>query len=313
MCALTGFVVRSFTGSVYPTFTIADRASHSGQIICSREKLSPRHDSCGNLAVLTLHSLTCPAVVAFVMLLPSPSRAAAPEPIDSAAVPQPSPPLSPILAQLPPRASESQGPIPEPPPDESPSYQREVPTEAEFARGPDPKFTDRRFQLETRMGIGTTVGELGLVGEFNLFESVAVGAGIGLNTFGREWGAHVRLRPISGRRSGQRLHALTFESAISRGQYAGIPSLVPFHECSTYDRREDCPSGRNAEWITWLQFELGWETRASNGFSLRLSSGYAFALNKPEWKCINSSQSTGCGATVNTAIPTFSLALGYAW
>lgn len=225
------------------------------------------------------------------------------------------PRLSPIFAQLPPKTENPQGPIPEVPPgDPDPRAPAEV-LEAQPDQRSSIAFTDRRFQLETRVGIDTSVGEVGLVGEYNLFERLAIGAGFGTNTLGPEWGVHVRLRPIVGTSSsGRRLHAFTVETALSRGQYAGtidvLPSLGPCMEGDT----SGCPTERSAEWMTWLQFELGWETRAEYGFSLRLSSGYAMALNAPAWKCTVLGKAVTCDkSSGNADSTTFTVGVGYAW
>ena len=116
-------------------------------------------------------------------------------------------PRSAILAQLPPRTAENPGPIPEMPPDEAEVGTSDVPIQAWSTRSPRIHFEDRPFQIESRLGLSTSVGEIGAVVEYNLLERVALGAGVGANIWGPEVGAHLRLRPIAGATSsGQRLH-----------------------------------------------------------------------------------------------------------
>lgn len=90
---------------------------------------------------------------------------------------------------------------------------------------PRKRFTDLPMLFELRTGFGTSVGEIGLVGEYNVLDRLALGAGIGLNIWGPIWGIHVRGRPIIGATQSGRLHAMTFETSFSQGMYAGIPAF----------------------------------------------------------------------------------------
>lgn len=223
-------------------------------------------------------------------------------------------PRSPILAHLPPRTKEEPGPIPEIPPDEADSETLNESPHAPSTQSERIYFGDRPFQIESRLGISTSVGEVGAVAEYNLLERAAVGAGVGANIWGPEVGAHLRLRPIAGATSsGQRLHALTLESALSVGRFAGMGSYIPsMNSCDEYDT-SGCSTKYSAEWTAWFQAELGWETRASNGLSLRISSGYAWALYSPSRKCTVLGKAVACGGSIEGLIPTFTFALGYAW
>lgn len=63
---------------------------------------------------------------------------------------------------------------------------------------PQRKFSDRPIQIGTRMGFGTTVGLIGLLGEYNVDDMLALGGGIGVNGWGPIWGIHARIRPLIG-------------------------------------------------------------------------------------------------------------------
>jgi hypothetical protein len=70
-----------------------------------------------------------------------------------------------------------------------------------------PSFADAPFAFGVRAGVGTTVGLLGLVSEYNVVQPLAVGVGVGLNGLGIEYGAQVRVRPIVLTSSKGQLHA----------------------------------------------------------------------------------------------------------
>jgi hypothetical protein len=89
-------------------------------------------------------------------------------------------------------------------------------------------------------------------------------------------GAHLRVRPMvrMAVRS-RRLHAVSVEIAYSGG---------PFH----YESRPIHSSTTtfvDTDWAHWAQFDVGWETRAESGFSLRVAPGVAGALNKADQVC----------------------------
>lgn len=206
--------------------------------------------------------------------------------------------------------------IPEEPPDQRPI---DIPDkEFELASGeiPRSRFTDRAIQLEGRVGYGTTVGLLGVVGEYNLFDRLALGGGVGLNDLGPVWGIHARLRPIvMTAQGGRRLHAITLESAISQGHYAGseVRLMPTMRDCSSHDT-SGCRTYVSSEFVSWLQFDIGWEMRAPSGFSLRVSYGFATRLNSPNWQCTVLGETSRCGdETIAKTIPTLTVALGYAF
>lgn len=172
----------------------------------------------------------------------------------------------------------------------------------------DPKFTSRRIQVQFQTGVGTSVGEAGVIAEYNLHDRLALGGGVGTNIVGVEVSAHARARPLIGTTDSGRLHALTLQSALALGQYKKLGDVV-WSQC---DEPRYCPLGPSPEWVAWLQFELGWETRASNGFLFRVSAGYAFAINSPNWRCTIEGKASPC-RDVYTSFPTLALALGSAF
>lgn len=141
-------------------------------------------------------------------------------------------------------------------------------------------FADQRVHLETRLGLGTTVGLLGAVAEYNAADWLAVGGGLGINLAGPIWDVHARLRPFTfASRSGKALHAITLEGAFSRGQYGSDPFAGAFSamcEGNPDDPRSSCyERTRRPEWVSWAQAELGWEARFASHFTLRTSVGFA--------------------------------------
>ncbi len=206
--------------------------------------------------------------------------------------------------------------IPEEPPDQRPIHIPDKEFEMAGDAAPRSRFTERAMLLEGRVGYGTTVGFLGVVGEYSLFDRLALGGGVGLNDLGPVWGIHARLRPIvMTAQSGRRLHAITLESAISQGHYAGseVRLMPTMRDCSIHDT-SGCRTQVSSEFVSWLQFDIGWEMRAPSGFSLRVSYGFATRLNSPNWQCTVLGVTSSCGdETVARTIPTLTVALGYAF
>jgi hypothetical protein len=96
--------------------------------------------------------------------------------------------------------------------DESDPTAVEVPVEPETPKVRGLRFSDRPFNLQLRVGASTTVGELGIVAEYDLLDRVNVGVGFGTNILGLMPGAHLRFRPIVSRNnSGAAVHAVFTE------------------------------------------------------------------------------------------------------
>jgi hypothetical protein len=180
-------------------------------------------------------------------------------------------------------------------------------------------FTDAPLGIEVRTGIATSVGLLGVVGEYTPFDVVTVGGGIGTNGRGPVWDVHARFRiyqmePLNGL-----LRAVTLETSFSRGKYASLRFLDVFSslcEGDPSDPNGNCynPTFVPAE-VSWWQVELGWETRFRSGISLRPSLGFAIALNTPDWQCETNAGPGVCGDRASRPgafIPVLALGIGYA-
>jgi hypothetical protein len=177
-----------------------------------------------------------------------------------------------------------------------------------------PHFDDRRWQAEIRFGGGTTVGLLGLVGEVNLLDRMALGAGLGFNELGAALGAHARWRALVFR-GRQSLHALTIELAYSQTRYAGQPGLVP----SMCDGSPDDPQSSCFDppvvpvRAHWAQLEFGWEARLPSAFTLRVATGGAWLLHRIDWRCEFENAEAPCRSDPDPAVPVVTLALGHAF
>jgi len=185
---------------------------------------------------------------------------------------------------------------------------------------PVPHFDDRPLQLELIFGFGTTVGILGLALDYNVGDWLALGTGAGLGIHGPLWEAHARFRPLVGRLFGQPrgLHALTLETAFSRGPYADFPDHEVFSLCEGDANRvgDGCFQPNAVPRLTSFgQLELGWEARFESGFSLRLSGGFATALHMGTPVCYGASmQTVPCGGSEpERTIVVLTSAFGYAF
>lgn len=162
-------------------------------------------------------------------------------------------------------------------------------------RTPTLRFDDPAFSLEARVGFGTSVGLVGMVGEYSPVEPIALGTGIGMNQWGPIWEVHARLRPAI-RASLNRTDAFTIEAAFSRGPYSALPSLLPgVCDGDPTDPNDSCYDPHiNAVEVSWIQAEAGWEFRLRSGFSFRLSTGLAHVISHPDWQCSVNGQPAPC-------------------
>src|SRR6185436_17859549 len=101
--------------------------------------------------------------------------------------------------------------------------------------------------------------------------------GVGLG--GLAGGGYARFRPVRGVTSGGRLHALTGEVGYSLSKFRSSPDL--FSAMGHDSRYEE----RTAELAHFAQLDMGWETRSTSGFTLRIAIGLAFMLNPGSMKC----------------------------
>jgi hypothetical protein len=196
---------------------------------------------------------------------------------------------------------------------------------AETPTVPPPKrdwhFNDAPFDVELRTGFATSVGVLGLVGEYAPIEEITLGAGAGVNPWGGVWGVHARVRGfgIDTRRENRR-SAFTLEMAFSRGLYSRVD---PFGDVfsAMCEGSPDDPSGGCYRphvvpaAVSWGQIELGWEVRSRSGFTFRASLGVATALNFPDWGCSVEGKPATCDRAPLPASTIFAqtLAFGYAF
>jgi hypothetical protein len=186
------------------------------------------------------------------------------------------------------------------------------------ASGGDVSFDDRPFNLQVRTGFGSSVGSLGLVGEFDLDDRFNVGAGAGTNLLGLIVGAHARLRPVVFRTSsGRAAHAIVAEGAVSRSRYSGSLDGLMSSLCEGAwdDPKSQCYDPPiDPEWVWWGQLEVGWEFRHRNGMLVRATTGAAVMLAMPDWKCTLHGAPAPCGhSSPALSLPTLTLAMGYAF
>lgn len=177
-------------------------------------------------------------------------------------------------------------------------------------------FTDHPFTLGMRAGWGTSVGLVGLVAEYNLAEPLALGAGIGLNGPGVEFGAHLKIRPMTWKTMRGRTHAISLEGAYSRARYYSVASSIGgFGIChgDASDPDDVCyDTTRSTAWVNWVAADVGWETLWPSGLSLRTATGAA-RLASPDPGCEIQGEEAPCerGETADHWLWTVSATLAY--
>jgi hypothetical protein len=177
---------------------------------------------------------------------------------------------------------------------------------------PGLRFNDKPFNLQLRIGASTTVGELGVVAEYDILDRINVGIGLGTNVVGLMPGAHLRLRPIVSRNiSGVAVHAVFAELGLSRGNYSGsLQDGLLAGLCGN-----DCDGAiYKSKTVWWGQVEVGWEMRWANGILLRGSTGMAVVIAEPAWQCTRSGNSVPCsGSRPSGWAEVYTFAVGYAF
>jgi hypothetical protein len=177
-------------------------------------------------------------------------------------------------------------------------------------------FTDHPFTLGMRAGWGTSVGLVGLVAEYNLLEPLALGAGVGLNGPGVEFGAHLKVRPVTWKTMRGRAHAISLEGAYSRARYSSVVSSIGgFGIChgDSSDPDDLCyEAQRSTPWVNWVAADVGWETVWPSGLSLRTATGAA-RLASPDPGCEVQGEEAPCarGETADRWLWTVSATLAY--
>lgn len=171
------------------------------------------------------------------------------------------------------------------------------------------QFDERPLGLQLRLGTATTVGELGIVAEYDLLDWLNVGLGVGTNMSGLMPGAHVRLRPLVLRNeSGRVAHAIMAEAGLSAGYYD------PGKLSMDLDGHGPDPSKYVPKLVVWWQAEVGWEARWAGGLTLRASMGMAQCFVDPVLRYTDEGkqyQTSGDGSPPRTLVQT--LAVGYAF
>jgi hypothetical protein len=180
-------------------------------------------------------------------------------------------------------------------------------------------FDDRRFNIQGRLGLGTSVGLTGIVGEFDIDDGLNVGAGFGSNIVGPVGEVHLRLRPAVFRtQAGGAAHAVVVELAGSRSRYGGsIDGLVSIGcEGPWDDPRSPCYNPPVVPtWVCWGQLDLGWEFRHRSDFLMRATTRAAVLLTNSEWRCTLRGAAVPCGMKRPSYVlpSTLTLAVGYAF
>jgi hypothetical protein len=152
----------------------------------------------------------------------------------------------------------------------------------------EPDFTTRRFVLQLRTGLATSVGFVGALGEFNLHDRLAINAGVGTNFYGLSSAVGLRLRPIIFSSSIGTTHgaayAITLEGSLSRAAFGEQPRL-DLSYCL-----EECPSPSprlQTRYVSWGQLELGVEMRAAERYQFLGSLGWSKMLGSPTFTCVS--------------------------
>ncbi len=179
---------------------------------------------------------------------------------------------------------------------------------------PLPPLKQRRFDddpghVAVVGGFGTFVGLLGVAAGYNFDHRIELGAGIGLNAWGAIGGPYVRLRPVAGtRRKTHSLHALSFDVALSAGEYHYRGSLLS--GAMGHTSTDDLPS-YDSDLALWLHVEPSWEVVNDGNFALRLGAGLATLLNPSSVRCTpaETDMAAPCGS-VNTVLPVVVVGVG---
>jgi hypothetical protein len=175
-------------------------------------------------------------------------------------------------------------------------------------------FTARRFVLQLRSGVATSVGFVGTLAEFNVHERLALNAGFGTNFYGLSSAFGVRLRPLifssSSATRAPSAWAVTLEGSLSRGAVGEQPDLAfCIEECAAR-------SSVVTRSVNWGQLEVGAEMRAGH-YQFLGSLGWARILGNPRFTCVYDNTGTAFDCTneqrlrSRTVVLTF--AAGYAF
>lgn len=175
---------------------------------------------------------------------------------------------------------------------------------------PGTAWIEHPWEFEAHLGAGTPVGGIGVTADYSVVPALALGAGIGIGS-GLDGetphaAAIMRVRPFYGVRN-----AFVTNLSYSVGGYKELSLDLGMGHSST-----DRVAG--ADVAHWAQVDFGWERHAASGFLFRVTGGFATMLNPGDLQCTEVDRfegtSTSCSAyRSDVTIPTFDLALGYAF
>jgi hypothetical protein len=125
---------------------------------------------------------------------------------------------------------------------------------------------------------GSIVGNFGAVVGFTAAEPVTLVAGVGMNPWGLQTGAALRVRPKTWPKK-KMAHALTLAPGFTTGPW----ELWADHLLSEDpEGDEQLESARRLERAYWVQLDVGYELRLAGGLSVFIGPGLSVLLNADE-------------------------------
>ncbi len=140
-------------------------------------------------------------------------------------------------------------------------------------------FADRRLSLQVGGLWGSIVGNFGAVVGFTAAEPVTLVAGIGMNPWGLQTGAALRVRPkIWPKRT--MAHALTLAPGFTTGPWEQWTDRVLPEDPEGDDELPE--RARSLDRAYWVQLDVGYELRLRGGLSVFIGPGMSVLLNADE-------------------------------
>jgi len=177
-------------------------------------------------------------------------------------------------------------------------------------------FTDRPLTIDAVLGLGTPVGIIGGIVQYDVARWLALGAGAGANIAGLQLAALARLRPFTWERPWGTI-GIELGGALSTGAYGGQLDVGPLISDRPPDPDEQVYSN---SWLAWAQADVGFELKTRGGFHLIAAEGLGWPLNASSGHCAR--QDTGApvacdpshlsgGSYPELLNPIFTLMLGW--
>ena len=153
---------------------------------------------------------------------------------------------------------------------------------------PGRHFTDRRFTIQGAIGLGTIVGNVGVLGVFTPHERISLVAGGGITPWGVQWGAGLRFRALIW--PGQKIvQALTIAPGFTLGNWESMNDHLHGEDQCDPQHDEYCTDGpftspprnyyiRRIDHARWAQLDVGYEMR-TRPVSVFAGPFLAMALN----------------------------------